>query len=181
MGGINGIFAYHYAANPVDRAELVRTRGHMAARGPDGMGEWISSYCVSEAQQFSPGAVGSTASDRYCLPHAYSLLACNCHFRSSIATTAMTANGTPLPWYTYPAAGFLSQRDFVGRRILEFGGGQSTLWWANRAQSVLTIEEGEVWYHSLKGKVPDNVELRHVAADRETRDVSETKEIIEKY
>jgi asparagine synthase (glutamine-hydrolysing) len=40
--GINGIFAYHYAANPVDSAELTRTRDHMAARGPDGMGEWIA-------------------------------------------------------------------------------------------------------------------------------------------
>lgn len=42
MCGINGIFAYHYAANLVDRAELVRTRDHMAARGPDGKGEWMS-------------------------------------------------------------------------------------------------------------------------------------------
>jgi asparagine synthase (glutamine-hydrolysing) len=42
MCGINGIFAYHYAANPIDRSELVRTRDHMAARGPDGKGEWIS-------------------------------------------------------------------------------------------------------------------------------------------
>jgi asparagine synthase (glutamine-hydrolysing) len=41
MCGINGILAYHYAANPIDRAELIRTRDHMAARGPDGMGEWI--------------------------------------------------------------------------------------------------------------------------------------------
>jgi asparagine synthase (glutamine-hydrolysing) len=41
MCGINGILAYHYAANPVDRAELSRTRDHMAARGPDGTGEWI--------------------------------------------------------------------------------------------------------------------------------------------
>jgi asparagine synthase (glutamine-hydrolysing) len=40
--GINGIFAYHYVANPVDPAELTRTRDHMAARGPDGMGEWIA-------------------------------------------------------------------------------------------------------------------------------------------
>ena len=38
MCGINGIFAYHYAANPADRAELIRTRDHMAARGPDGSG-----------------------------------------------------------------------------------------------------------------------------------------------
>src|SRR5262249_58261268 len=42
MCGINGIFAYHYAANSIDRDELVRTRDHMAARGPDGKGEWIS-------------------------------------------------------------------------------------------------------------------------------------------
>ncbi|MEM7774280.1 MAG: asparagine synthase (glutamine-hydrolyzing) [Pseudomonadota bacterium] len=43
MCGINGIFAYHYAANPIDRAELVRTRDHMAPRGPDGAGDWIAS------------------------------------------------------------------------------------------------------------------------------------------
>jgi asparagine synthase (glutamine-hydrolysing) len=42
MCGINGIFAYHYAANPIDRAELVRSRDYMAARGPDGMGAYIS-------------------------------------------------------------------------------------------------------------------------------------------
>jgi len=42
MCGINGIFAYHYAANPIDRGELLRTRDHMAARGPDGSGAWVS-------------------------------------------------------------------------------------------------------------------------------------------
>jgi asparagine synthase (glutamine-hydrolysing) len=40
--GIAGIYAYHYAANAVDRAELCRIRDHMAARGPDGLGEWYS-------------------------------------------------------------------------------------------------------------------------------------------
>ena len=42
MCGIAGIYAYHYAANPVDRAELQRIRDHMTARGPDGCGEWYS-------------------------------------------------------------------------------------------------------------------------------------------
>jgi asparagine synthase (glutamine-hydrolysing) len=41
MCGINGIFAYYYAAPPIDEAELACTRDHMAARGPDGKGEWI--------------------------------------------------------------------------------------------------------------------------------------------
>src|SRR5204863_2978073 len=39
---IAGIYAYHYAANPIDPAELRRTRDHMAARGPDGAGVWCS-------------------------------------------------------------------------------------------------------------------------------------------
>lgn len=42
MCGINGIFAYHRAANPVDRSELVRIRDYMIARGPDGAGVWLS-------------------------------------------------------------------------------------------------------------------------------------------
>lgn len=42
MCGINGIFSYHYAANPVDVDELVRTRDHMTARGPDGAGAWLT-------------------------------------------------------------------------------------------------------------------------------------------
>src|SRR5262249_27554801 len=42
MCGIAGIYAYHYAANAVDRDELRRIRDHMAARGPDGLGEWYS-------------------------------------------------------------------------------------------------------------------------------------------
>jgi len=42
MCGINGIFAFHYAANPADQSELIRTRDHMVARGPDGAGAWCS-------------------------------------------------------------------------------------------------------------------------------------------
>ena len=42
MCGIAGVYAYHYAANPVDRQELRRMRDHMAPRGPDGVGEWHS-------------------------------------------------------------------------------------------------------------------------------------------
>jgi asparagine synthase (glutamine-hydrolysing) len=42
MCGIAGHFAYEYAAPPVDRGELRVIRDHMAARGPDGQGEWFS-------------------------------------------------------------------------------------------------------------------------------------------
>lgn len=42
MCGINGIFAFHYAANPINRNELLRTRDKMTSRGPDGSGLWVS-------------------------------------------------------------------------------------------------------------------------------------------
>ncbi len=42
MCGINGIFAYADHAQLPIREQLLRTREHMARRGPDGTGEWCS-------------------------------------------------------------------------------------------------------------------------------------------
>ena len=42
MCGIAGIFAYDLSAPAIDRDELRAVRDHMAARGPDGIGEWFS-------------------------------------------------------------------------------------------------------------------------------------------
>jgi asparagine synthase (glutamine-hydrolysing) len=42
MCGINGIYAYNHSANSPDSGELIATRDHMQARGPDGFGEWWS-------------------------------------------------------------------------------------------------------------------------------------------
>jgi asparagine synthase (glutamine-hydrolysing) len=44
MCGIAGIYAYHYASDRVDHAELGRICDYMAARGPDGRGEWYSQH-----------------------------------------------------------------------------------------------------------------------------------------
>ena len=42
MCGIAGTFAYHLGAPAVDRAELLRVREYMHARGPDGAGLWVA-------------------------------------------------------------------------------------------------------------------------------------------
>jgi asparagine synthase (glutamine-hydrolysing) len=42
MCGIVALFAYGPSAAPVDATELRAIRDHMAARGPDGTGEWLS-------------------------------------------------------------------------------------------------------------------------------------------
>jgi predicted O-methyltransferase YrrM len=86
------------------------------------------------------------------------------HFRSSLARRSMARDGTPVPWYTYPAIAFLAQRDFRNRDVLEFGGGQSTYWWAARARSVTVIEEDARWCAAIRASSPGNVDIRHVPA-----------------
>lgn len=75
------------------------------------------------------------------------------HFKSSVARKALDRHGNPLPWYTYPAIDFLSTIDFSDQKILEFGAGQSTLWWAKRAVSVFSVENDTRWFNEVKSKV----------------------------
>lgn len=87
------------------------------------------------------------------------------HLRSSFERAAVTPSGDPLPWYTYPAIDFLSQRRFDDQDVLEFGAGQSTLWWARQARRVVACEGDPAWVERLRPRVPSNVELHLVPAD----------------
>lgn len=81
------------------------------------------------------------------------------HFLSSLKSKAVDNHGVALPWYTYPAIDFLRYKHFSDRSVLEFGSGQSTLWWSERAKTVLSFEDDESWYQSLLKHVPANVRL----------------------
>ena len=84
------------------------------------------------------------------------------HFRSSLTMVAVAKGGEPLPWYSYPCIDFLKHRPYAGRVVLEFGGGQSTLWWARRAGRVVTLEGDRAWYQRIARTMPPNVELHHI-------------------
>ena len=93
------------------------------------------------------------------------------HFRSSLASKALDAQGNPLPWYTYAVIDFLSARSYKDRTVLEFGGGQSTLWWASRAKSVVTIDSDESWTEYVCKNTPGNVDVHYVPVDLKSRTV----------
>ena len=84
------------------------------------------------------------------------------HFKSSFRRAAVSPTGEPLPWYTFPCIDFLRLRDFSGRSVLEFGGGQSSVWWGRCAASVLTFEGDEAWFARIRSGMPGNVDLRLV-------------------
>ena len=52
------------------------------------------------------------------------------------------ADGRPLPWYCYSAFEWLSSRLKSSDRVFEFGSGFSTLWYAERVQEVIAVENG---------------------------------------
>jgi hypothetical protein len=60
--------------------------------------------------------------------------------------SARAADGTPLPWYTYPAIDFLARRDFRNCDVLEFGGKRVHPLVVRQERSVLTIERDAAWF-----------------------------------
>jgi len=100
------------------------------------------------------------------------------HFRSSLRRAAVTPAGNPLPWYTFPCIEFLALRDFTGKSVLEFGGGQSSVWWAGRAASVLTFEGDPAWHRRIRDSMPANVDLRLVTSSTPEERVAEIRAAI---
>jgi hypothetical protein len=101
------------------------------------------------------------------------------HFRSSLKRAAVSKDGSPLPWYTYPCIEFLRHRSFDRKSVLEFGGGQSTLWWAARAKTVVTIEGQALWYERLKKQIPGNVTLHLVPPAKVDAYLSDIERILQ--
>lgn len=62
-----------------------------------------------------------------------------------------------LPWLTYPAIEYLGSLNWRGHHVLEWGAGNSTLWWASQGAQVLAVEHNPGWYHELRGRLQANV------------------------
>jgi hypothetical protein len=73
----------------------------------------------------------------------------------------LDGRGNHVPWFTYPAIEYLNQLDLSDMRVLEFGSGFSTLYWARRTKSVLSIEDNKAWYEKIKPQLPANVRYVH--------------------
>jgi precorrin-6B methylase 2 len=86
-------------------------------------------------------------------------------FKSNRTGKPVAQDGTPIPWWTYPAISFLSERVASGLSVFEFGSGHSTLWWAGRVKYVVSAELNEGWFNYVRELVPANVALRMTTFD----------------
>ena len=100
------------------------------------------------------------------------------HFRSSWKMSAVSRNGRPLPWYTYPCIELLKYRSFSDKKVLEFGGGQSSIWWGQQAKSVVTLEGDKEWHNTIKSQIPANVALSLVSMQSREQCVQEVQQVL---
>ena len=53
--------------------------------------------------------------------------------------------------------------------VVEFGSGNSTLWWAEKVASVVTVEHDPAWYDRIEALAPSNVSIIHATGQDYTR------------
>jgi hypothetical protein len=79
--------------------------------------------------------------------------------RAFIDNAPVDANGSPLPWYTYPMIEYLESFDLSSLRVFEYGCGNSTLWWMNHVREVVSVEDNPEWHHRIKKQLASNTHL----------------------
>jgi predicted O-methyltransferase YrrM len=65
----------------------------------------------------------------------------------------------PVPWLSPEAIGYLKIILQPGWRVLEFGGGGSTLWLAPKVKEIVTVETDKAWYAELLKRQTENMQL----------------------
>lgn len=96
-----------------------------------------------------------------------SYLVKNGYFESVRREKPCRRDGSPLPWMNYAVIEFLEQRLSKDMTLFEYGSGNSTLFFSEQVGEVVSVEGHEGWYNYVKGTMPDNVQLTHVATDDE--------------
>ena len=96
-------------------------------------------------------------------------------FRSFDSKQSVDAAGNPIPWCTYSFIKFIEprlKRDFA---VYEYGCGNSTIWYAQRVNSVISVEHNKSWMNLMSQKNILNVNIIHreIADKKYARSISE--------
>ena len=84
---------------------------------------------------------------------------------SFIKKEPVDKNNSPIPWITYPAISFLSERLNQDLLIFEYGSGNSTLYYSKIVKKVIAVEHNKEWYEKIKSKLSENSEIIFVNLD----------------
>lgn len=71
-------------------------------------------------------------------------------------------DNNPVPWFTYPSIDFISERLTGSMKVFEFGSGNSTLFFANKVQGIISLEHNKEWFEIISGTLPSNSKIYFV-------------------
>ena len=80
---------------------------------------------------------------------------------------AVDGQGKALPWVTYSFIDFIKERINKSQSIFEYGSGNSTIFYAERAGSVTSVEHDKSWFEKVKNTSPANAEMIYCELQRD--------------
>ena len=81
-------------------------------------------------------------------------------FNSAKSFSCVDKNKKPIPWYTYPAIDYLNNLDLSGKKVLEYGSGNSSLYYLRKGAEITCIEDEENWFNELKKKYLNEEQIK---------------------
>lgn len=88
-------------------------------------------------------------------------------FKAFKTKSSIDENGQPIPWVTYSFIDVIKERINNGHDILEFGSGNSTIFYAKNARSVYSVENDKEWFDRNAGLNLPNVQIVHCPVVRD--------------
>ncbi len=86
-------------------------------------------------------------------------------FASYQTKTPVDAQFQAIPWFTYPAIDFLGERLKKSFAILEYGAGNSSVYFSERVGSVDALEHNAEWFAMVNTKVSGNTKLHLISEE----------------
>ncbi len=75
----------------------------------------------------------------------------------------LDGSGNPIPWFTYPAVEFLKTLDLSNARVFEYGSGNSSFFFAQRAKEVIAVENDLIWADIVASKNIENLKILKIS------------------
>ena len=83
------------------------------------------------------------------------------YFRSVLFNKPCDKNGNPLPLLTYPFIEYIFDLNLSKAKMLEFGGGNSTLFFASKVSKIYSVEPNfnrpNSWFSFLQEKISQSI------------------------
>jgi len=82
--------------------------------------------------------------------------------------------GQPVPWFTYSAISFLEKNLPSHLSMFEYGGGQSTVYWANRIKQVQSVDHDISFGEFIRPKLPVNAQMSIITENQSVSGIDQS-------